>query len=169
MSLPALIAMCLQENLKIQLYFKGAVWPAISSLYVNWAPPVEKSRLIGFSSSGVNIGNIFALSLGGWLCDEGFDGGWGSVFYIFGLIGIVWAFLMMLLNSDSPSNHKFISITERDYIIESIGEVITKKNIDVCTYYINGKGTFWPDSKVVTFLLTLFSKKICVTNFLTFC
>lgn len=64
--------------------FKGAVWPAISMLYVNWAPPLEKSRLIGFSTAGVNIGNIVALQMGGWLCEDGFDGGWGSIFYIFG-------------------------------------------------------------------------------------
>ena len=90
---------------------------------MKWAPPLEKSRLIGFSTSGLNIGNIIALSLGGWLCDEGFDDGWGSVFILFGLIGIVWSFLMILLNSDSPSTHKFISVTERDYIVESIGEI----------------------------------------------
>jgi hypothetical protein len=37
---------------------KGAVWPSISALWVNWAVPLEKSRLIGFSSSGSYIGNI---------------------------------------------------------------------------------------------------------------
>ena len=62
----------------------GCVWPAVSHLYVNWAPPLEKSRMIGFSSSGVNIGNIAALILGSYLCAHGFDGGWSSIFYVFG-------------------------------------------------------------------------------------
>ena len=43
------------------------------------------------------------------------------MFYIFGLVGIVWFILLMILTSDSPQNHKFISENERDYIIESIG------------------------------------------------
>jgi ACS family sodium-dependent inorganic phosphate cotransporter-like MFS transporter 5 len=100
----------------------GAVWPSMSSLYMNWAPPLEKSRLIGFSCSGNNIGNILALSLGGWLCDEGFDDGWGSVFYIFGMIGIIWSMVNYFVNSDTPNSHRFISKLERDYINEAIGQ-----------------------------------------------
>ncbi len=53
-------------------------------MYIHWAPVNEKSRLIGFSSAGVNIGNVIALPLGSFLCVNGFDGGWASIFYIFG-------------------------------------------------------------------------------------
>ena len=60
------------------------MWPSISSMFIKWATPEEKSRLIGFASSGTNIGNIIALPLGGWLCEEGFYNGWGSIFIIFG-------------------------------------------------------------------------------------
>jgi hypothetical protein len=38
----------------------------------------------------------------------GFDGGWPSIFYIFGAIGIVWFFLWMLLAAKSPEEHRFI-------------------------------------------------------------
>ena len=37
---------------------------AISSLYVPWSPPMEKSRLIGFSTAGTWIGNVVALPVG---------------------------------------------------------------------------------------------------------
>ena len=70
-----------------------------------------------------------ALPLGGWLCDVGFDDGWGSVFYLFGLVGIVWSVLMMLLNADTPQTHKFISVTERDYILDSIGGFSANKEV----------------------------------------
>ena len=44
----------------------------------------ERSSLVGFSSSGAWVGNIIALPFGGYLCENGFDGGWASMFYIFG-------------------------------------------------------------------------------------
>ena len=72
--------------------------------------------------------SIKALPLGGWLCDVGFDDGWGSVFYLFGITGIVWSALMMFFNSDTPQTHKFISVTERDYIVDAIGDVLSQKN-----------------------------------------
>ena len=56
----------------------------MSSMFVNWAPPLEKSRLVGFSSAGLNIGNMAALMLGSFLCVNGFDGGWPSIFYLYG-------------------------------------------------------------------------------------
>jgi len=97
----------------------------MSTIYVRWAPPHEKSRLIGFSCSGNNIGNIIALSLGGWLCDVD---GWSSVFYLFGAVGIVWSILMFGLNSDTPQTHKFISDMERDYIVDATRETTNAIN-----------------------------------------
>jgi MFS transporter, ACS family, solute carrier family 17 (sodium-dependent inorganic phosphate cotransporter), member 5 len=62
----------------------GAFWPSVSSFWAYWAPQLERSRLVGISSSGAKIGNIIALSLGGFLCLHGFAGGWPSIFYVFG-------------------------------------------------------------------------------------
>ena len=50
----------------------------------HWAPPNERSRLVGIANAGAQIGNVAALSLGGYLCVSGFDGGWPSIFYTFG-------------------------------------------------------------------------------------
>ena len=33
---------------------------------------------------GNNIGSVIMFASGGYLCDNGFDGGWPSIFYIFG-------------------------------------------------------------------------------------
>ena len=97
-------------------------------MYVNWAPPLEKSRLIGFSTAGINFGNMIALPLGAWLSVEGFGDGWSSVFYLFGIVGIVWYILFMFLTSDSPRDHLFISNNEREYILQTTNrlEVLSK-------------------------------------------
>lgn len=98
------------------------MWPALSAMFVKWAVPTEKSRLIGFATSGTNIGNVFALQLGGLLCSVGFYHGWGSIFVIFGLIGIVWVILLCLLTSDSPLEHRFIPDDEKEYLVRNISK-----------------------------------------------
>ena len=83
-----------------------------------WAAPNERSRLVGMSHAGGYIGNIVTLIAGGYLCVWGFDGGWPSIFYLIGIFGMVWVGVMLVTFSSSPSNHRFISNAERNYIIE---------------------------------------------------
>ena len=87
---------------------------------------------------------MITLSLGGYLCVKGFDGGWPSMFYvrryklvsfsidhlisiffkIFGASGILWFFLWVFLASNRPSNNRFISKKERLYIEEQTKETM---------------------------------------------
>ena len=62
----------------------GAFWPSVSSFWAYWAPSEERSKLVGMSSAGAKFGNIIGYFMGGFLCLYGFDGGWASIFYIFG-------------------------------------------------------------------------------------
>lgn len=62
----------------------GVFWPSTSQIWSIWAPPNERSMLVGTASAGSWAGNIIALPLSGYLCVNGFDGGWPSIFYIFG-------------------------------------------------------------------------------------
>lgn len=52
-------------------------------------PSKERTQIIGTSTAGAWLGNIIALPLGGYLCVNGFDGGWPSIFYIFGFEYII--------------------------------------------------------------------------------
>jgi ACS family sodium-dependent inorganic phosphate cotransporter-like MFS transporter 5 len=88
----------------------------MSSLWAYWAPAHERSRLVGIANAGSQIGNVVAFSLGGYLCINGFAGGWPSIFYIFGIVGIVWTVLWYIIAAKSPEEHRFISGEEKEYI-----------------------------------------------------
>ena len=61
----------------------GVVWPALMAIWPFWAPPAERSTLLGFSNAGSQIGNVVTLPMGGFLCDQ-FENGWAYTFYIIG-------------------------------------------------------------------------------------
>lgn len=123
------------------LFFTGAAhgsfWPSVSSFWAYWAPDTERSRLVGMASSGAKVGNIIALSLGSVLCLHGFAGGWPSIFYIFGSMGVIWSVLFFILSTDSPGNHWFIRENEKSYVLSE-----TKKTIALKQYCQSVKSSF---------------------------
>ncbi len=66
--------------------------------------------------------------MGGFLCVHGFAGGWPSIFYILGTVGIIWTLLWIIFASDSPETNRFIRSKERDYILKST-------NIDLNNFF----------------------------------
>ncbi|XP_045860959.1 probable small intestine urate exporter isoform X1 [Meles meles] len=89
------------------------------SLWVKWAPPLEKSQLVNIAVSGQLMGSFITLLIGGFLCQTK---GWPSIFYIFGGIGCVCSFLWFLLVYDDPIHHRFISADEKEYIVCSLAQ-----------------------------------------------
>ncbi|XP_064631101.1 sialin-like [Lineus longissimus] len=113
---------------------QGVVWPAMHTLWASWAPPLERSKLAGFTYAGSQVGNILTFPLAGLLCEYGFDGGWASIFYITGATCVVWFLAWMLLAFDTPAEHPRISVEERDYIENSLKgqmEVDTMKKMSI--------------------------------------
>ena len=81
---------------------------------------------------GPHIGSIISFPLSALLCRYGFDGGWPSVFYVFGAIGILWFFLWLFVGYSSPASHPRISARERAHIEESLAEQGTKEQVTDC-------------------------------------
>ena len=48
--------------------------------------------------------------------------GWESVFYVTGVVGLVWSVVWFFVVFDSPAQHPRISQEERQYIESAIGE-----------------------------------------------
>lgn len=55
-------------------------------------------------------------------------GGWPSIFFSTGLLGIVWCILWAYLATDTPHNQRYISSDEREYIIEKTMEHSYRKD-----------------------------------------
>ena len=46
----------------------------------------QQNFALNLTIPGAQVGNVITLPLSGILCEYGFDDGWGSIFYVFGII-----------------------------------------------------------------------------------
>ncbi|XP_042882848.1 putative inorganic phosphate cotransporter [Penaeus japonicus] len=96
----------------------GVTYPALNSLMATWFPPEERAKFGSFVFGGMQFGTIVGLALSGWLCNSRFLGGWPSVFYVFGVAGLLWGGPWFLLICDRPEAHPRISRRELSYLQE---------------------------------------------------
>ncbi len=88
---------------------EAATYPASYFLFSRWVPERERSRSVALLLSGIPLGTLTALLGSGWLVERF---GWPSVFYGFGLLGILWAAAWFRIARDEPSSHPHISAAE---------------------------------------------------------
>ncbi|XP_048826249.1 vesicular glutamate transporter 3 [Brienomyrus brachyistius] len=103
----------------LQGLVEGVTYPACHGMWSKWAPPLERSRLATTSFCGSYAGAVIAMPLAGVLVQYV---GWSSVFYIYGVFGMIWYIFWLLLAYRSPADHPTITEEERTYIETSIGE-----------------------------------------------
>ncbi|XP_018427505.1 PREDICTED: sialin [Nanorana parkeri] len=109
---------------------EGVTFPAMHAMWSSWAPPLERSRLLSLSYAGAQLGTVFSLPISGLIC---YYMDWVYVFYIFGSLGVVWFIFWYLIVSDNPQTHRTISDTEREYILSSLKNELSKgKDVPVC-------------------------------------
>ncbi|KAF8383289.1 hypothetical protein PRIPAC_72431 [Pristionchus pacificus] len=115
---------------------EGFVIPCANSLGGRWFPPNEKSSMAALYTSGNQIAAGSSGLIGAWLCKVPFLGGWPVIFYMFGLIGIIWFVTWTCVVSDHPSENRWIRSEEKEYLE---GRVAKR----------NTKGTSIPWSKIL--------------------
>ncbi|NXD15575.1 VGLU3 protein, partial [Nothocercus nigrocapillus] len=120
-SLPSPFCLCVHLSRLFLLFRLGAgvTYPACHGMWSKWAPPLERSRLATTSFCGSYAGAVVAMPLAGVLVQYI---GWSSVFYVYGMFGIVWYVFWLLQAYESPAVHPTITSEERIYIETSIGE-----------------------------------------------
>ncbi|GFS40874.1 hypothetical protein NPIL_13831 [Nephila pilipes] len=88
---------------------EGVTFPALYALVGRWAPKVERSRMSAIIVSGSDVGSVVTFALSGLICATL---GWPFVFYIFGILGIIWTAFWLWLVYETPESHP--SITEEE-------------------------------------------------------
>ncbi|XP_042884921.1 sialin-like [Penaeus japonicus] len=89
---------------------QGPAFPALYSLLSRWALPGELATMVSVSFSGMLLGNMVALG-GSGLVVEWF--GWRWVFWISGILALVWTPLWLFLVCESPEEHPWITLDEK--------------------------------------------------------
>ncbi|KAF5270662.1 hypothetical protein FQA39_LY01400 [Lamprigera yunnana] len=107
--LRALIGFCL-----------GATFPSTPPLAARWIPPLERSKFMSNMLASA-LGAAITMPVCGFLIE---NIGWESVFYITGVIGLLWSVAWFIFVYDSPAQHPRISAKERQEIESKINETL---------------------------------------------
>lgn len=78
---------------------ESVTWPAVYSLFAQWLPVSERGLALGLLNSSVSGGTIIALAATPFLIELG---GWQTVFYVYGGLGLLWALLWLPLVPNAP-------------------------------------------------------------------
>lgn len=98
---------------------QGVIFPSTHTLLSKWAPVSERAQLATYCYSGAQFGTVVMLSTSGILASSFM--GWPSIFYLSGCAGGLWSILWLFFGSNSPSDYKYISAEEREFIQTSLG------------------------------------------------
>lgn len=73
------------------------------------------------------FGALVMILAAGYLANSA--GGWPAIFYIGGVLALVWTLFWSLVGANSPDEHDGISEIEREFIIGSLSNTTSKKVI----------------------------------------
>ncbi|XP_054274203.1 putative inorganic phosphate cotransporter isoform X1 [Macrosteles quadrilineatus] len=104
----------------IQGLGEGPIVPCTHAMLAKWVPPNERSRMGAFVYAGAQFGTVISMPVSGYLAEHGFDGGWPSIFYCFGLVGAIWSLAFLFMVDEDPETSTKIKEDERKYIISSV-------------------------------------------------
>ncbi|KAB7495830.1 putative inorganic phosphate cotransporter [Armadillidium nasatum] len=104
----------------------GLGFPAMTSLIAKWYPRNERSKFAAFILSSNQLGTVVSMGISGWLCGSEYLGGWPSVFYLFGSLGLLWGVFWFILITENPASHPRISDQELKYIIKGCPPITEK-------------------------------------------
>lgn len=107
---------------------EGPTFPGLNAILAQWVPPQQRGTLGSFVFAGSTIGTVVGTALSGVLIQYT-AGGWPSVFYVFGALGVLWFIVWVLIFYNNPQSHPFISDEERMFLEKSIGGLNDKKDI----------------------------------------
>uniref|UniRef100_A0A0A9WAV6 Putative inorganic phosphate cotransporter n=1 Tax=Lygus hesperus TaxID=30085 RepID=A0A0A9WAV6_LYGHE len=89
------------------------VYPCVYVHLSKWVVPHEQAKF-SWVWSGHQVGHLIVMLTSGALYAS--PGGWPSVFYVPGIVGIIWGFAFLTWGVRSPAHHQTISPSEKEFI-----------------------------------------------------
>jgi MFS family permease len=96
----------------------AATFPSIYHFYPRWVPPLEKTKMVTYSHSGMYVGEVVGFALSGALVNKSIHifgshvNGWEMGFYLFGLFGMIYFPIYWWRIYDTPEEHPYITQDE---------------------------------------------------------
>ncbi|GBN14171.1 Putative inorganic phosphate cotransporter [Araneus ventricosus] len=97
---------------------QGCIPAAQSVLSTNWFPKSERGFLNSLIMTGYSFGAVTSGLLSGAMCSSSFFGGWPSVYYIYGTLGLFLCLCFYIFVFESPMCHPRISHAELVFILQ---------------------------------------------------
>ncbi|MGB5942412.1 MAG: MFS transporter [Leeuwenhoekiella sp.] len=95
---------------------EAGAFPNISRAAFSWVPLKERGIFQGINFSGSRLGAAFALPLVAYLITAW---GWRNIFFFFGAVGVLCAFVFYFLFRNKPEDHPRLSDEEKEYIVST--------------------------------------------------
>ncbi|KAF6202077.1 hypothetical protein GE061_004474 [Apolygus lucorum] len=107
------------------MVFQSLFAPGAYILVSRWAPRTESTTLLGIANMGAPLGTAIALPVCGLLAKGPF--GWPSIYYFGTVVSLTWTAVFFIFGSQSPSESRFMSEAEKDYIIVNQNKTVAEK------------------------------------------
>ena len=95
---------------------EAVVLPTMQRVLANWVPAEKKASILGTILAGFQVGTLSAYVVSPLVMDtmRGIDGGpdgidgWRGLFYVYGVLGLLWMFPWWFLAKDAPDSNREI-------------------------------------------------------------
>ncbi|XP_063384206.1 putative inorganic phosphate cotransporter [Cydia fagiglandana] len=98
--------------------------PGMHTAFGKWAPLEERGRLSAFAYGGQALGTVLGLPITGFIAASPL--GWPGIFRFYGFLSLSVGAVLWFFGADSPAEHPRISVAERRYIEEALGQTGSK-------------------------------------------
>ncbi len=119
---------------------EAGAFPIATRSLSRWMLPAERGYAQGITHAGSRLGAAFTPPIVVYLIASF---GWRMPFFMFGILGVVWALLWWWYYRDTPDEHGSTNQAERDLIHQSIGSVRSKTTSAVPWRQILHSSTLW--------------------------
>jgi len=99
---------------------EGPHFPALSRSISDWLPPAERARALSLGLVAIPLSSVVGAPLTAYLVA---DFGWRFMFAAISATGILWAFVWYTLFRDKPTESRFVSESEKEFILSSQSKI----------------------------------------------